>query len=189
MPQKKLAIKGKRRIRSCGGSGNLGCGRKFLARKYPCGTWQMYCTPCATAHSEKLNMIRDIPAVCDECGKKHMIRRIKHANIKSRVRLGKQDRYAVYCSRECATKRHRKWPVNPRGLDYCRAPVEGGCPFLRQKISGKRTLVAFCQAHKKRYQRGGRLDTHINLKLSAAMREARGNTEIVRDLDGAEPRG
>lgn len=170
-----------RRFKACGGS--RGCGKRFLARRFPSGSWEVYCRAC-TARIAREHYARDpmdIEATCDECGEVFMMTRQRKAQIKSDLKLGRRRKDAkVYCGLRCANASHRKWPVNPRGYEYCRAPVRGGCPFLR-KGKGTAVLGRFCHGHDKRWQRtagdkkrrDAAMKKPIDLRLSAANRRAR----------------
>lgn len=55
-----------------------------------------------------------------------------------------------------------RWPVNPRGEFYCRAPVPGGCDRYRCRRGCRHgSLHPMCSAHYKRKERGTPIDTPI----------------------------
>lgn len=69
-----------------------------------------------------------------------------------------------------APDEHGKRPHNPRGKDYCRAPVLGGCT-RKSKASGSNGRGStLCSTHSKRHQRGLPIDEQIEGRPVRALR-------------------
>lgn len=93
---------------------------------------------------------------CARCGKSFPLNRA------TRYRLQGGTQKNVYCSAACrnAAKRTR-YALNPRGPEYCRAPVPGGCDRLRVPSCKGKRFNALCYGHDKRRERGQPLDTPL----------------------------
>ena len=114
-----------------------------------------YCVKCANAHAvaSQNRIIRY--RKCGGCGKRYGV---KAKNITQARIAGCHTRF---CSVACKNDADRIYAINDRGVEYCRAPVPGGCDRIRITKGANGTYCAFCGAHDKRVQRGGRIDTPI----------------------------
>ncbi len=137
-------------------------------------TFSTYCGPCANERVKKAQKVvmTDVWWCCSFCGKDfHPIRR----QMQRRRLRGPQANLKPYCSTECANNGHRTYPTLAEH-PTCLAPVPGGCVKPRA-IKPNGSAYWLCEAHRKRVERGVRIDTPIRFhrtKASPAEAEAVG---------------
>lgn len=148
------------------------CGVRCRVRIFPSGSKHYVCRECAVKRVNKWLSVRDHECVCEECGRTFMARRQAKYDTQAGDKL---------CSAECVRAHQAVYPINTRGLEYCRAPVDGGCTRLRKKKWRPGKWSPFCYAHEKRKQRGARMDTPVNERISKAVCEG---LAVIRERTG-----
>lgn len=132
------------------------CGAEHWARQYlrPEKGWagSSYCPACQNERTKawQRTIRTDVTWVCVACRNDYhpMNRDISHENAGRGI--------AHICGDEC----HKAWRRRLYPSDLCYAPVVGGCGRPRERDSHGWTS-AYCQAHRKRKQRGTRIDTPV----------------------------